>query len=51
MATWFGDLTSRERRTMLACLGGWTLDGFDPDVQLCRPDRDRVWGMSTGDAG
>jgi hypothetical protein len=23
------DLTSRERRTMLACWGGLTLDGFD----------------------
>src|SRR5690349_21759702 len=26
------DLTSRERRTMLACWGGWTLDGFDQQL-------------------
>jgi hypothetical protein len=29
MLGWLRDLTSQERRTMLACWGGWTLDGFD----------------------
>ena len=29
MLAWLRDLTSRERGTMLACWGGWTLDGFD----------------------
>ena len=28
MLAWLRDLTSRERRTMLACWGGSTLDGF-----------------------
>jgi hypothetical protein len=32
MLTWLRDLTSRERRTMLACWGGWTLDGFDQQL-------------------
>ena len=26
---WVGDLTTRERSTFWACLGGWTLDAFD----------------------
>ncbi|MGC8475448.1 MAG: MFS transporter [Acetobacteraceae bacterium] len=29
MFTWFGDLTARERRTMIACFGGWALDALD----------------------
>jgi hypothetical protein len=29
MPTWLGDLSARERRTMIACFGGWMLDGFD----------------------
>ena len=36
MLAWVRDLTSQERRTMLAYWGGWTLDG---------------WGLSTGGAG
>ena len=32
MLAWLRDLTSRERRTMLACWGGWTLDGFDQQL-------------------
>jgi hypothetical protein len=46
------DLTSRERRTMLACWGGWTLDGFDQQLYSCVvPTVIAVWGMSTGAAG
>ena len=33
MLAWLRDLTSRERRTMLACWGGWTLDGFDQQLR------------------
>src|SRR4051812_43277266 len=29
MFAWFRDLTAKERRTMLACFGGWSLDAFD----------------------
>ena len=29
MFAWFSDLTARERRTMIACFGGWALDALD----------------------
>ena len=29
MLAWFSDLTARERRTMIACFGGWALDALD----------------------
>jgi MFS family permease len=52
MLTWLRDLTSRERRTMLACWGGWTLDGFDQQLySYVVPTVVAVWGMSTGAAG
>jgi len=52
MLAWLRDLTSRERRTMLACWGGWTLDGFDQQLySYVVPTVIAVWGMSTGAAG
>src|SRR5437763_15250534 len=52
MFAWLRDLTSRERRTMLACWGGWTLDGFDQQLySYVVPAVIAVWGMSTGAAG
>jgi len=52
MLAWLRDLTSRERRTMLACWGGWTLDGFDQQLySYVVPTVVAVWGMSTGAAG
>ena len=49
MLAWLRDLTSRERRTMLACWGGWTLDGFDQQLySYVVPTVIAVWGMSTG---
>src|SRR5205814_7063041 len=52
MFAWLRDLTSRERRTMLACWGGWTLDGFDQQLySYVVPTVIAVWGMSTGAAG
>ena len=52
MLAWLRDLTSRERRTMLACWGGWTLDGFDQQLySYVVPTIIAVWGMSTGVAG
>lgn len=52
MVAWLRDLTSQERRTMLACWGGWTLDGFDLQLySYVVPTVIAVWGMSTGAAG
>ena len=52
MLAWLRDLTSRERRTMLACWGGWTLDGFDQQLySYVVPTVIAIWGMSTGAAG
>jgi hypothetical protein len=52
MLAWLRDLTSRERRTMLACWGGWTLDGFDQQLySYVVPTVIAVSGMSTGAAG
>jgi MFS family permease len=52
MLAWLRDLTARERRTMLACWGGWTLDGFDQQLySYVVPTVIAVWGMSTGAAG
>ena len=52
MFAWLRDLNSRERRTMLACWGGWTLDGFDQQLySYVVPTVIALWGMSTGAAG
>src|SRR5215468_11288886 len=52
MLAWLRDLTSRERRTMLACWGGWTLDGFDQQLySYVVPTVVALCGMSTGAAG
>lgn len=52
MVAWLRDLTARERKTMLACWGGWTLDGFDQQLySYVVPTVIAAWGMSTGAAG
>jgi MFS family permease len=52
MLAWLRDLTSRERRTMLACWAGWTLDGFDQQLySYVVPTVIGMWGISTGAAG
>src|ERR1700745_3361859 len=52
MLAWLRDLTSRERRTMLACWGGWAVEGFDQQLySYVVPTVIAVWGMSTGAAG
>jgi len=52
MLAWLRDLTSRERRTMLACWGGWTLDGFDQQLySYVVPTVIALWGISTGATG
>ncbi len=52
MLAWLRDLNADERRTMGACWGGWTLDGFDSQMyNLVIPTLISVWGLSHGEAG
>ncbi|HKS87859.1 MAG TPA: MFS transporter [Stellaceae bacterium] len=52
MLAWYRDLTSRERSTMLACFGGWSLDAFDVQMySFVIPTIIGVWGLSRGEAG
>src|SRR5438477_120966 len=52
MLAWFRDLTARERSTMLACFGGWSLDAFDVQMySFVIPTIIAVWGLSLGEAG
>src|SRR3954452_11784682 len=52
MLAWFRDLTAKERRTMLACFGGWSLDAFDVQMySFVIPTVIAVWGLSRGEAG
>jgi MFS family permease len=52
MLAWLRDLSSQERRTMLACWGGWTLDGFDQQLySYVVPTVIAIWGISAGKAG
>ena len=52
MFAWLRGLTPRERRTMLACWGGWTLDWFDQQIySYVVPTVITLWGVSIGAAG
>jgi MFS family permease len=52
MFAWFSDLTLRERRTMLACFGGWSLDALDVQIfSFIIPSLLVLWGISTAEAG
>ncbi len=52
MLAWLRDLTGRERKTMLACWAGWTLDGFDQQLySYVVPTVIAAWGISKGTAG
>jgi MFS family permease len=52
MVGWFRDLTLVERRTMLACLGGWSLDALDVQIfTFVIPSLLTVWGITTAQAG
>jgi MFS family permease len=52
MLAWLRDLNGRERSTMLACWGGWTLDGFDNQLySYVVPTIIALWGISSGTAG
>jgi MFS family permease len=48
---WLRDLNAREKQTMLACWGGWTLDGFDGQLySYVVPTLITLWAMSPGKA-
>ena len=52
MLAWFKDLEPRERRTMVACFGGWSLDALDVQIfSFVIPSLLAVWGITTGEAG
>ncbi|MDR3533670.1 MAG: MFS transporter [Rhodopila sp.] len=52
MLAWFNDLTPKERRTMAACFGGWSLDALDVQIfSFVIPSLLAIWGITTADAG
>ena len=52
MLAWFAELTPRERRTMAACFGGWSLDAFDVQIySFVIPTLLATWHISRGEAG
>ena len=52
MLAWYRDLTSKERSTMWACFGGWSLDAFDVQMySFVIPTVIGLWGLSKGEAG
>jgi MFS family permease len=52
MLAWMRDLTARERRTMIACFGGWSLDALDVQIfSFVIPSLLTIWHISTAEAG
>ncbi|HEY8288739.1 MAG TPA: MFS transporter, partial [Acetobacteraceae bacterium] len=52
MLAWFSDLTTRERRTMGACFGGWSLDALDVQIySFVIPSLLALWHITKGEAG
>jgi MFS family permease len=52
MLAWMRDLTTRERRTMIACFGGWSLDALDVQIfSFVIPSLLAIWHISTAQAG
>lgn len=52
MLAWFKDLTPKERHTMIACFGGWSLDALDVQIfTFVIPALLAVWHISTAQAG
>jgi MFS family permease len=52
MLAWFSDLNPRERRTMTACFGGWSLDALDVQVfSFVIPSLLALWKITAGQAG
>ena len=52
MLGWYRDLNGKERSTMWACFGGWSLDAFDVQMySFVIPTVIGIWGLSKGEAG
>jgi MFS family permease len=52
MLAWFSDLNPRERRTMTACFGGWSLDALDVQIfSFVIPSLLALWQITAGQAG
>jgi len=48
MFGWIRDLTARERRTMIACFGGWSLDALDVQIfSFVIPSLLGLWHITT----
>ncbi len=52
MFTWLRELSSQERKTLIAAFGGWSVDALDVMVYtFVIPTLITAWGMSKGQAG
>jgi MFS family permease len=52
MLSWFSDLNQRERRTMIACFGGWSLDAMDVMIfSFVIPSLLTLWHITKAEAG
>jgi MFS family permease len=52
MFAWLAELSSRERKTLIATFGGWAVDAIDVMVYIyVIPTLIAVWGMSKTEAG
>ena len=52
MLAWFSDLNQRERRTMIACFGGWSLDAMVVMIfSFIIPSLLTLWHISKAEAG
>jgi hypothetical protein len=52
MLAWYKDLTAKERGTMWACFGGWSLDAFDVQMySFVIPTIIGVWGCRAARPG
>ncbi|HWQ39980.1 MAG TPA: MFS transporter [Burkholderiales bacterium] len=52
MVNWIRDLSAKERKTLLAAYGGWSVDAFDFMIYtFVIPTLIAAWGMTRGEAG
>ena len=52
MLAWFSELNQRERRTMVACFGGWSLDALDVNLfSFIIPSLLVLWQITKAQAG
>jgi MFS family permease len=52
MANWFGQMSTRERRTFWACFAGWALDAMDVQLYaVAMPTLIGLWSLSKAEAG